>query len=98
MFTHNRFLEILVVSFLLLATGCASLPENTNRQASYALTDTDDSRIGKKSAEEIQTNSDGQDGFLLLGSGLDAFVARALLAHHAERVAVVISSSLLSCF
>jgi len=84
-FTHNRFLEILLVSFLLLATGCASLPENTNRQASYALTNTDDSSFGKRAAERIQVDGNGQEGFLLLGSGLDAFVARALLAHHAER-------------
>jgi putative cardiolipin synthase len=84
-FAHNRFLEILVVSFFLLAGGCASLPENTNRQASYALTDTDDTSFGKKSAERIQLEGNGQEGFLLLGSGLDAFVARALLAHYAER-------------
>jgi len=65
--------------------GCASLPENTNRQASYALTDTDDTSFGTKSAARIQVEGNGQDGFLLLGSGLDAFVARALLAYHAER-------------
>jgi len=47
-FVHNRFLQILVVSFLLLAGGCASLPENTNRQESYALTDTDDTSFGRK--------------------------------------------------
>ncbi len=85
MFAHNRFLEILAVSFLLLAAGCASLPENTNRQASYALTDTDDTSFGQLTAKRIQTEGDGQDGFLLLKSGLDAFVARAILTHHAER-------------
>ena len=85
MFTNNRFLETLVVTFLLLAGGCASLPENNNRQASYALTDTDDTTFGHLSAKRIQTEGQGQDGFLLLGSGLDAFVARAILTHHAER-------------
>ena len=85
MFAHNRFQQLLFVLYLLLAGGCASKPENTNRQASYALTDTDDTSFGTKSAARIQTQGNGQDGFLLLGSGLDAFVARALLAHHAER-------------
>ena len=85
MFARNRFLDIVLVLFLLLAGGCASLPENTNRQASYAFTDTDDTIFGKGSAERIQAQGDGQDGFLLLESGLDAFVARALLAHFAER-------------
>jgi len=84
-FAHSRFLQILVVSLLLLAAGCASVPENTNRQASYALTDTDDTSFGKKAAVTIQAQGNGQDGFLLFEDGLDAFVARALLAHHAER-------------
>ena len=85
MFAPNKFLELFLVSFLLLASGCASLPENTNRQASYALSDTDDTTIGQLSAKRIQTEGQGQDGFLLLKSGLDAFVARAILTHHAER-------------
>ena len=85
MFAHNRFVEILLVSVLLLTAGCASLPDNNNRQASYALTDTDDTTIGQLSAKRIQTEGQGQDGFLLLKSGLDAFVARAILTHHAER-------------
>jgi len=84
-FANNRFLETLVVTFLLLSGGCASLPENNNRQASYAMTDTDDSTFGQLSAKRIQTEGQGQDGFLLLKSGLDAFVARAVLTHHAER-------------
>jgi putative cardiolipin synthase len=69
----------------LLAGGCASLPENAHRQASYALADTDDTSFGKKTAARIETEGGGQDGFMLLESGLDAFVARALLAHYAER-------------
>ena len=85
MFANNRFLEILIVSFLLLASGCASLPDNNSRQASYALTDTDDTTFGQLAAKRIQTEGQGQDGFLLLKNGLDAFVARAILTHHAER-------------
>ena len=33
----------------------------------------------------MKTEGQGQDGFLLLDSGLDAFVARAVLTRHAER-------------
>lgn len=50
MFSYKRLLEMLVVSFLLLAGGCASLPENTNRQESCAFADTDDTHFGKKTA------------------------------------------------
>jgi len=84
-FVCNRFLEILIVSFLLLASGCASLPDNNSRQASYVLTDTDDTTFGQLAAKKIQTEGQGQDGFLLLKNGLDAFVVRAILTHHAER-------------
>lgn len=87
MISHRRLAEILLVSLLLLAGGCASLPDNTNRQESYALTNTEDTTIGQLSAKRIGTEAegDGKDGFLLLENGLDAFVARAILTHHAER-------------
>jgi len=82
---NNKFLEVLIASFVLFVAGCASLPDNVNRQASYAFTDTDDTSLGKQTAEIIKTKGNGQDGFLVLKSGLDAFVARAVLEHHAER-------------
>lgn len=69
---------------IILVTGCASLPENNDRTASYALKDTDDSHLGQF-ASGIADNSEGEDGFMLLDSGLDAFVARAVLAEMAER-------------
>ena len=87
MLSDKRLAETLLVSLFLLASGCASLPDNTNRQESYALTDTADTTIGQLSAKRIGVESGGEekDGFLLLESGLDAFVARAVLTNHAER-------------
>ena len=85
MLVHKQLLYTFFVLFLLLTGGCASLPENTNRQPSYVLTDTDDTSLGKRVAERIRAHGAGQDGFLLLKNGLDAFVARAVLAHKAER-------------
>ena len=72
-----------LLSFLIIS-ACASLPENVDRTPSYAYTDTDDSRLDSYRPEEIDAES-GQSGFLLLGNGLDAFVARAVLAQLAER-------------
>jgi len=69
---------------LLLAGGCATLPENTNRKESFAFTDTEETRIGKGTRDESEAHP-GQSGFYLLGNGLDAFVARAVLAHFADR-------------
>ncbi len=64
--------------------ACASLPENTERQASYALTDTQDTELGR-ATHAAQWNEPGKSGFYLLSDGLDAFAARALLAAKAER-------------
>jgi putative cardiolipin synthase len=74
---------MVVVAFFILS-GCATLPTNFERPQSYAFTDTEDTRFGKAHRDEMRTYT-GQSGFLLLGNGLDAFVARALLAHAAER-------------
>ena len=73
-----------MITILLLIGGCATLPQNVVRPESYALKDTEDTRFGKAHRDEMQTHA-GQSGFLLLGNGLDAFVARAILAHVAER-------------
>ena len=72
-------------SLLLLAlAGCATLPENVDRPSSKAFTDTGDTAIGSAIAKETSDHPD-QSGFLLLENGLDAFVARAVLARFAER-------------
>jgi len=74
----------LTILALLLVGGCATLPEDFEKPESYAYTDTDDTPIGKARRDEINAHP-GQSGFLLLGNGLDAFLARALLAENAER-------------
>ena len=74
----------MVTISLIMTGGCATLPKNFERQESYAFTDTQDTRFGKTHRKEMHTHA-GQSGYLLLGNGLDAFVARALLAHIAER-------------
>lgn len=85
---HFLSYPILVLfSSLLLLGGCSTLPSNADRSHSTALTDTADTRIGKAVARKAAKHSDpaGQSGFHLLGSGLDAFVARAVLANAADR-------------
>ncbi len=84
--TNNRsfpaILAILVASSLLC--GCATLPENVGRTETFALSDTGDTFLGREVAREAEARP-GESGFLLLGKGLDAFVARAVLAHLAGR-------------
>jgi putative cardiolipin synthase len=64
--------------------GCATLPTDFDKPASYALSDTDNTLFGRGVAQKAKAHP-GQSGFLLLGNGLDAFVARAVLAQYAER-------------
>lgn len=81
---RNSFAPALALCVILLVGACASLPENFEQPVSYVLTDTDDTRLGEASREKREGHP-GQSGFHLLSDGLDAFVARAVLADAAER-------------
>lgn len=80
----SKIFTFVFLAFLLLIAGCATLPQNFDRHVSYAITDTEDTSLGRLRLEELRAHP-GQSGFILLENGLDAFVARALLAEHAER-------------
>lgn len=67
-----------------LISGCATLPEHFDKPPSYAFTDTENTHFGTVRRNEMKAHP-RQSGFLLLGKGLDAFVARAVLAQGAER-------------
>lgn len=68
----------------LLLTGCGSLPDNVARTSSYSYRDTADTALGGIVREQNNSQPD-QSGFVLLNNGLDAFVARSVLAAVAER-------------
>ena len=84
MLSLNQIVYGWVILGLLFVSGCATLPKDFERPVSYAYTDTDDTRLGKSRRDEKLAHP-GESGFLLLGRGLDAFVARVLLAQSAER-------------
>jgi putative cardiolipin synthase len=64
--------------------ACASLPDNSNRVASHAYHDTWQTTLGQ-TLERLSQGHEGKSGFFLLEDGLDAFVARTVLARAAER-------------
>jgi putative cardiolipin synthase len=68
----------------LALSACVSMPPNDHQISSTALTDTDDTTMGRNVTEAVAEN-DGKTGVLLLNTGLEAFVARAVLAIDAER-------------
>jgi putative cardiolipin synthase len=81
---RNAAWILLTIAMLVFAGGCTSLPADVDRPVSHAFTDTDDTTIGKRRRDEIRRHP-GESGLLLLPAGLDAFVARAVLADAAER-------------
>jgi putative cardiolipin synthase len=54
------------------------------RTASSAFLDTDDTRLGQARRDEAEAHP-GLSGLYLLASGLDAYVARAVLCEAADR-------------
>jgi putative cardiolipin synthase len=74
---------VLVFIFFVMG-GCATLPTDFERPESYAFADTDHTTFGKAVSGQA-TAHPGKSGFHLLANGLDAFVARAVLANRAER-------------
>ena len=83
----DNFAAILSKYVLLLAlliSGCATLPDNSTKPTSYAISDSQSTGIGLAVADDLQAHP-GQSGFSLLTNGLDAFAARAVLARAAER-------------
>ncbi len=71
-------------AFLLLLQGCAALPDNNQRTTSSAIDPAANTMFRRSLQPEIDKHP-GKSGFRILDDGLDAFVARAVLAAHAER-------------
>jgi putative cardiolipin synthase len=84
MYRPAIIIQWVAASVILMMAGCATLPKDFDRPESYALTNTQDTAFGKELAAEKAAHP-GKSGFHLLGEGLDAFVARAVLSNYAER-------------
>jgi putative cardiolipin synthase len=67
-----------------LIGGCASLPGREAISTSFALTDTEDTRLGRVISPLVAAHP-GDSGLHPLRNGQDAFAARVLLAETAER-------------
>jgi putative cardiolipin synthase len=75
---------LIVALLALIFSGCASLPGNVDRNESHALQDTETTSLGQQSHAALQTHPD-QSGFRPLKSGVDALLARIVLADAAQR-------------
>src|SRR5262245_50759124 len=75
---------ILLMALTFLLPGCAALPSLEGREATFALTDTAGTRLGRGIAQHTATHP-GKTGIYSLANAADAFAARALLAAAADR-------------
>jgi putative cardiolipin synthase len=82
----RKHIFILIVSCCSLwwLGGCASLPKDFSRFPSYAVSEGPDTTLGRRFNSQLMDHQD-QSGVFLLSDGLDAFVARAILARMAEQ-------------
>jgi len=80
-----RFISICTVAAYLSACSLTpSQKEKVARTPSYTLTNTSQTTLAKSYQTQINQHK-GQSGFVLLGSGLDAFAARTELFRKAEK-------------
>lgn len=80
-----RHIPVAVAFIILVActgSGCANF-SGIQTKPSYAIADTQETRLGQGIALEFQEQS-APSGFLLLGNGLDAFATRLILMEAAE--------------
>jgi cardiolipin synthase C len=78
----NVLFAALATAFLV--SGCASLPANIERSESHALSGTETTRLGQIAQPMLKAHP-GESGFRPLRSGVDALLARMVLAQAAER-------------
>ena len=69
---------------MLLMSACASLPPQTGRTETHALTDTANTRLGTAFAPGEAAHP-GDNAFHLLPDGMDALIARVILSEAADR-------------
>ncbi|MFM0741819.1 phospholipase D family protein [Paraburkholderia xenovorans] len=78
------FRGIATAFLVTLLSACASLPPQTGRSTTHALTGTDDTPLGTAFVPQERQHPDNS-AFHLLPNGVDALLARIVLADAAER-------------
>ncbi len=80
-----KFIQLSFFYVVIALSGCATLPDNVERDKSYALTPSDTSSPALSLFHTKKTPSSSDSAFMVMGEGLDAFVARIIMAEKAQR-------------
>lgn len=83
-FRYSLLVVALIIAGIVIMGWLTPLPDNSRRSASYVIQDSSSTRLGQLSEQQLPEHP-GHSGIYLLRSGLDAFVARVLLARMAEK-------------
>ncbi|MCK5726849.1 MAG: phospholipase D family protein [Thiotrichaceae bacterium] len=82
---YNLIFSIFILLVLLWLSGCsAGSQKHPDRKATYALKNADQTQLLRSYQSQLHHHK-GKSGFVLLGSGLDAFAARTELFNKAEK-------------
>ena len=75
----------IILSVAALTSGCANLPENVVKDNTMAVIALSEASDAKQAFHANRQSDESLSGFMLLGDGRDAFVARAAMADKAQR-------------
>jgi len=76
---------VALMLFVAVLSACASIDFDYPRQESFAITDTDDTYIGRYVAELSRGRSENESGFMILSDGADSLAMRLRMIRRAER-------------
>jgi putative cardiolipin synthase len=82
---------LVIWALLILVTGCASLPDNSDNARSYAIPTDGDHSLEAKLFNQEERKDSTESGVFLLDNGLDAFVARAAFANEANSMGAALN-------
>ena len=82
-FISRSFVYLFLLS-VLLVSGCASLPKDVQRNPSFTLQDTSDTKLHSVIQPLVKANPE-KSGFHALSDGIDAYATRVLLVDAAEK-------------
>ncbi|RTZ67157.1 MAG: hypothetical protein DSZ29_01470 [Aquificaceae bacterium] len=79
------WIPLIPLFFIIILSACSSsITPQIDRKSSYALKDVTQTSLARAYQRKIKQHK-GKSGFVLLGSGLDAFAARTALFKRAEK-------------
>lgn len=74
----------LLTGIVIITSSCASLPDDVQRTESYALQNTENTKLGREITPYLKRHP-GKSAFHVLKTGMDAFTARIVLIEKAEK-------------